>query len=235
MDEHAPHAHHAHHGAHSLLAQWTAALRAGYLVQPSILLYGVVGMQGTARGQCGEDACRELQVVTGGEIAADRVAVPALRLLLETIIPERAAMDGFEVEHQRVVLEQRVKALQGRRGQRMVDSCMHCASCGEGLEQYCDNGFTGTYNGPVFGGENTFGGYSSRIVVKQKFVLRISHKDNLQAVAPLLWLMVLPPTAVAVAFHGNTALLATAALCCGGIYHLLYQRLVRMAEPGAAG
>ncbi|MGP0172483.1 NAD(P)-dependent alcohol dehydrogenase [Pseudomonas sp. NCHU5208] len=68
----------------------------------------------------------------------------------------------------------------------MVDSCQHCASCGEGLEQYCENGFTGTYNGPVFGGENTFGGYSQRIVVNQRFVLRISHTDNLAAVAPLL-------------------------------------------------
>jgi len=69
----------------------------------------------------------------------------------------------------------------------MVDSCQHCASCGEGLEQYCESGFTGTYNGPVFGGENTFGGYSSRIVVKQKFVLKISHAEaDLAAVAPLL-------------------------------------------------
>ena len=69
----------------------------------------------------------------------------------------------------------------------MVDSCQHCASCGDGLEQYCENGFTGTYNGPVFGGENTYGGYSSRIVVKQKFVLKITHDlDQLAAVAPLL-------------------------------------------------
>ncbi len=69
----------------------------------------------------------------------------------------------------------------------MVDSCQHCASCAEGLEQYCESGFTGTYNGPVFGGENTHGGYSSRIVVKQKFVLKISHTENaLAAVAPLL-------------------------------------------------
>jgi uncharacterized zinc-type alcohol dehydrogenase-like protein len=68
----------------------------------------------------------------------------------------------------------------------MIDSCQHCASCGEGLEQYCENGFTGTYNGPISGGENTYGGYSGRIVVKQKFVLRISHTDNLAAVAPLL-------------------------------------------------
>jgi uncharacterized zinc-type alcohol dehydrogenase-like protein len=68
----------------------------------------------------------------------------------------------------------------------MVDSCQSCPSCAEGLEQYCENGFTGTYNGPVFGGENTFGGYSDSIVVDQKFVLRVSHSDNLAAVAPLL-------------------------------------------------
>ncbi len=68
----------------------------------------------------------------------------------------------------------------------MVDSCQQCASCAEGDEQYCESGFTGTYNGPVFGGENTFGGYSDKIVVKEKFVLRISHDANLAAVAPLL-------------------------------------------------
>ncbi|MBF6622414.1 MAG: hydroxyacid dehydrogenase [Pseudomonadales bacterium 32-61-5] len=68
----------------------------------------------------------------------------------------------------------------------LVDSCRHCASCGEGLEQYCEKGFTGTYNGPVFGGENTFGGYSDSIVVDEKYVLRIKHQDNLAAVAPLL-------------------------------------------------
>jgi uncharacterized zinc-type alcohol dehydrogenase-like protein len=69
----------------------------------------------------------------------------------------------------------------------MVDSCGTCPSCGEGEEQYCDAGFTGTYNGPVFGGENTFGGYSKSIVVKEKFVLRITHDPkDLAAVAPLL-------------------------------------------------
>ncbi len=69
----------------------------------------------------------------------------------------------------------------------MVDSCQHCASCADDLEQYCESGFTGTYNGPVFGGDNTYGGYSARIVVRQKFVLRISHDEkHLAAVAPLL-------------------------------------------------
>lgn len=69
----------------------------------------------------------------------------------------------------------------------MVDSCGHCPSCDEGEEQYCENGFTGTYNGPVFGGENTFGGYSQSIVVKESFVLRIQHDEkDLASVAPLL-------------------------------------------------
>lgn len=69
----------------------------------------------------------------------------------------------------------------------MVDSCGQCHSCNEGEEQYCENGFTGTYNGPVFGGENTYGGYSQRIVVRESFVLHVKHDPkDLASVAPLL-------------------------------------------------
>jgi uncharacterized zinc-type alcohol dehydrogenase-like protein len=70
----------------------------------------------------------------------------------------------------------------------LVDSCRHCPNCDSGLEQYCDNGFTGTYNGHLFGtGENTYGGYSASIVVDQRYVLAIRHGENdLAAVAPLL-------------------------------------------------
>ncbi len=69
----------------------------------------------------------------------------------------------------------------------IVDSCRSCPSCEAGEEQYCDNGFTGTYNGPLFGGENTYGGYSDHVVVDEKYVLRVTHgTDNLAAVAPLL-------------------------------------------------
>jgi len=70
----------------------------------------------------------------------------------------------------------------------MVDSCQHCQPCGDGLEQYCENGFTGTYNGPEQGtGANTFGGYSAQIVVRENFVLKITHDaGSLAAVAPLL-------------------------------------------------
>ena len=71
----------------------------------------------------------------------------------------------------------------------MVDSCRTCASCKDGLEQYCDGpvSFTSTYNGPVGGGPNTFGGYSAAITVDEHFVLAISHTEkDLAAVAPLL-------------------------------------------------
>jgi uncharacterized zinc-type alcohol dehydrogenase-like protein len=70
----------------------------------------------------------------------------------------------------------------------LVDSCGRCPSCGEGLEQYCDNGWVGTYNGHASGkGPNTYGGYSQTIVVKESFVLRIRHHERqLAAVAPLL-------------------------------------------------
>lgn len=70
----------------------------------------------------------------------------------------------------------------------MVDSCQHCASCDEGLEQYCENGFTLTYNGPTPDAPgHTLGGYAQSIVVKDKFVLRIRHpEEQLAAVAPLL-------------------------------------------------
>lgn len=70
----------------------------------------------------------------------------------------------------------------------MVDSCQRCAACGEGLEQYCENGFVGTYNGPTHDAPgHTLGGYSQRIVVDQGFVLKIRHPlEQLAAVAPLL-------------------------------------------------
>lgn len=70
----------------------------------------------------------------------------------------------------------------------LVDSCQHCPSCDEGLEQYCEKGFTATYNSPdSVTGENTKGGYSDSIVVRQEFVLNVRHDEkDLAAAAPLL-------------------------------------------------
>jgi uncharacterized zinc-type alcohol dehydrogenase-like protein len=69
----------------------------------------------------------------------------------------------------------------------MVDSCLDCPSCHEGLEQYCENGFVGTYNGKEKDGSGaTYGGYSNSIVTREEFCLTISSNLNLAAVSPLL-------------------------------------------------
>ncbi len=68
-----------------------------------------------------------------------------------------------------------------------VDSCGHCESCAEDLEQYCENGHSQTYNSFLQDKKTiTYGGYSTHIVVTEKFVLKISDKLPLEAVAPLL-------------------------------------------------
>src|SRR6266542_2032498 len=69
----------------------------------------------------------------------------------------------------------------------MVGSCGVCPSCREGLEQYCDQFPTLTYNSEdkVLGGV-TYGGYSESIVVDEAFALRVSDKLDLAGTAPLL-------------------------------------------------
>ena len=69
----------------------------------------------------------------------------------------------------------------------MVDSCLACPSCDDGLEQYCENGFVGTYNAIEKDGKTpTHGGYSNAIVVREEFCLKVSPNLPLAGVAPLL-------------------------------------------------
>ena len=71
----------------------------------------------------------------------------------------------------------------------MVDSCGTCPSCTNGLEQYCDTyGTVFSYNSPDKHGAGpvTYGGYSNRIVVDEKFCLRLSPDVDMAGVAPLL-------------------------------------------------
>lgn len=70
----------------------------------------------------------------------------------------------------------------------LVDSCRVCSACQEGLEQHCETGLTGTYNSPDrVTGENSKGGYSDSIVVREEFVLKVRHgEQDLAAAAPLL-------------------------------------------------
>jgi uncharacterized zinc-type alcohol dehydrogenase-like protein len=69
----------------------------------------------------------------------------------------------------------------------MVDSCRTCPNCQAGNEQYCLSGAIWTYNGDdkVLGSQ-TFGGYSSNIVVDEAFVLRVPEGLDPAATAPLL-------------------------------------------------
>lgn len=69
----------------------------------------------------------------------------------------------------------------------MVDSCQHCSACAQGLEQYCENGLTGTYNDvDRQDGTSTQGGYSERIVVSDQFVVHVPENLDPAGAAPLL-------------------------------------------------
>lgn len=68
----------------------------------------------------------------------------------------------------------------------LVDSCRTCDQCQAGDEQFCETGSVGTYNSKGYNGEVTYGGYSTQIVVDENFVLHVSEKLDLKAVAPLL-------------------------------------------------
>jgi uncharacterized zinc-type alcohol dehydrogenase-like protein len=68
-----------------------------------------------------------------------------------------------------------------------VDSCRRCRYCEEGLEQYCVDGCTQTYNGVERDGVTpTMGGYSDKIIVDENYVLHLPKNLPLNATAPLL-------------------------------------------------
>ncbi|KUO07207.1 MULTISPECIES: NAD(P)-dependent alcohol dehydrogenase [Streptomyces] len=68
----------------------------------------------------------------------------------------------------------------------LVDSCRECDNCKAGLEQHCAQGMVGTYNALGKDGEPTHGGYSEKIVVDEKYTLRIPDGLSLDVAAPLL-------------------------------------------------
>ena len=69
----------------------------------------------------------------------------------------------------------------------MVDSCQQCTACKQGLEQYCEEGPTLTYDDKDrYDQMPTYGGYSEKIIVREKFVLRIPEGLDLKGAGPLL-------------------------------------------------
>ena len=68
-----------------------------------------------------------------------------------------------------------------------VDSCRTCSSCVQGLQQYCIEGMTGTYNGLERDGKTVaMGGYSNNFVINEDYAVKIPDNLPLEGVAPLL-------------------------------------------------
>lgn len=68
-----------------------------------------------------------------------------------------------------------------------IDSCKNCRNCKAGLEQYCAEGMTGTYNGYERDGKTiAFGGYSNYFVIDERYAVTVPENLELPGVAPLL-------------------------------------------------
>ena len=68
-----------------------------------------------------------------------------------------------------------------------VDSCRKCESCKKGLEQYCVEGMTGTYNTFERDGKTVaMGGYSNVFVINQDYAVHVPENLDLSGVAPLM-------------------------------------------------
>lgn len=101
----------------------------------------------------------------------------------------------------------------------MVDACCSCNSCNHQMEQYCDEGMTGTYNSVERDGSGiTQGGYSSDIVVKERFVVNIADGLDLATAAPLLCAGI--TTYSPLRFAGVTKGMRVGVVGLGGLGHM---------------
>ena len=101
----------------------------------------------------------------------------------------------------------------------MVDSCKTCKTCAQDLEQYCEEGFVGTYNNKERNSDNiTMGGYSTKIVVDEYYTFKISPSLPLAAVAPLLCAGI--TTYSPLVYAGVTKGLKVAVVGLGGLGHM---------------
>jgi len=68
-----------------------------------------------------------------------------------------------------------------------VDSCLECDPCRRNSEQFCRKGCAFTYNGTEMDRKTpTYGGYSTEVVVKERYTLKVPASLELSAAAPLL-------------------------------------------------
>lgn len=68
-----------------------------------------------------------------------------------------------------------------------IDSCKKCDNCVAGLQQYCQEGMTGTYNTFERDGKTiAFGGYSNNFVINENYAVHVPENLPLEGVAPLM-------------------------------------------------
>lgn len=68
-----------------------------------------------------------------------------------------------------------------------IDSCKECRNCKRGMEHFCSEGMTATYNSLERDGKTiAFGGYSSYFVVDERYAVKVSEKLDFAGTAPLL-------------------------------------------------
>jgi uncharacterized zinc-type alcohol dehydrogenase-like protein len=68
-----------------------------------------------------------------------------------------------------------------------IDSCRECPACDGGIEQYCIKGSAQTYNSTEMDRTTpTFGGYSNKYVIDEKYALKVNAARDLSGIAPLL-------------------------------------------------
>jgi alcohol dehydrogenase (NADP+) len=68
----------------------------------------------------------------------------------------------------------------------LVDSCGECAACKDGEEMFCEKGAVETYTSKGYDGEVTYGGYSTQVVARSHFVVKIPDGVDLAGTTPLL-------------------------------------------------
>lgn len=111
----------------------------------------------------------------------------------------------------------------------MVNSCGECEACKQSKEQYCTNGKTVfTYNSKdVFhGGTNTYGGYSSNIVLSERFAIKVPKNAELEKVAPLLCAGITTYSPIMFSNVKKGQKVAVAGV--GGLGHMALQYMVKL-------
>lgn len=101
----------------------------------------------------------------------------------------------------------------------MIDSCRTCASCQSYMEQYCDEGMTGTYNTYERDGVSLAqGGYSSDIVTDERWVYHVAATLDMAGAAPLLCAGI--TTYSPLKFAGVTSGMRVGVIGLGGLGHM---------------